>query len=454
MNIKSDSRKIVKGDTFIALKGVNDDGHNYIENAILNGASKIICEEGNYSVETIIVPNTREYLINYLDKTYSDKISNIIIIGITGTNGKTTSSFLTYQLLNSLGLKTSYIGTIGFYLNSNVEELKNTTPDILDLYEMILKSIENNCKVIVMEVSSQAIAYKRIGNLKFDIGCFTNLTIDHLDFHKTMKEYKKCKKQLFKKLKNNKLAIINSDDKSYKDFIYKKNNNILYGINGDYKITDYELNINNTNFNFEFNNKKYKVNIEIPGKYNIYNYMNSLIIAHKLGFKIKDIIKKSCELKSPNGRFDIVSFNNNIIIIDYAHTPDALENIINSVNEYKKGKIITIIGCGGNRDNSKRSIMGDLAVSKSEYVIFTNDNPRFEDERKIMNDIVSNIKSNNYEIIYNREEAIKKGINLLTNNDTLLVLGKGHENYQIIGNKKYHFSDKEIVNKIVNKKNL
>lgn len=310
---------------------------------------------------------------------------------------------------------------------------------------MINYSIDNNCKVIIMEVSSQAISYKRIGKLKFDIACFTNLTEEHLDFHKNMTNYMNTKKELFKKLRNKKISIINSDDKYYKNFINKKNNNILFGINGDYRISDISINIDKSSFKLNYKNNSYNITIPLTNKYNVYNYMISLIICNKLGIDINKIIDNSNDLRYPKGRFELIKYKTNYIIIDYAHTPDGVLNVLKSVNEFKINNIITIIGCGGNRDKSKRSRMGYISCKYSTNVIFTNDNPRFEDEKNIMNDITNNLEFNNYEIIYDRYKAIKKGISYLKENDILLILGKGHEEYQIIKNEKIYFSDYKVV---------
>jgi UDP-N-acetylmuramoyl-L-alanyl-D-glutamate--2,6-diaminopimelate ligase len=343
-------------------------------------------------------------------------------------------------------MKTAYIGTIGFYLGDEVVVLDNTTPDILDLYEMFLKCKEENIETIVMEVSSHAISYKRVEGLEFDIACFTNLTQDHLDYHKTMENYKNAKIKLFSMLRNDKVAIVNGDDPHYRDFMLESNNNVVYGINApDYKILNYELHIDKTKFKLQNNNNVYDIEISLPGKYNIYNYLNAFISAITLGFSPNAIIEQSKTLVAPNGRFDIIKYKNAAVIIDYAHTPDAMENILSNVNEYKKGKIITIIGCGGDRDRTKRPIMGNIATTLSDYAIFTNDNPRTEDEKVIMNDIVCNLNATNYEIIYDRKLAIKKGMAMLEDNDMLMLLGKGHEDYQIIGKEKIHMSDKETV---------
>lgn len=449
--IQVDSRKVKKGDTFVAIKGLYVDGHDYIEKAILAGASQIIAEYGEYSVPTIIVKDTREYLAKYLKEQYREQLSKIKFIGITGTNGKTTSCYLIYQALNKLNIKAAYIGTIGFYVDGKVKDLDNTTPDLVDLYEMFDYCIKNDVKVIAMEVSSHALSLGRVMGIEFDYAAFTNLTQDHLDFHKTLENYEQAKLILFKNLRNDKVAVINSDDEYYKDFCLKENNNILYGLNdfSDYRITKYSLHIDSVEFSFQYQNKEYDVKLNIPGKYNIYNYMNLLIILNKMGYSLGEIIKLSSTLKAPSGRFETLRYKDSVIIIDYAHTPDAVLNILDNVLEYKKGKVITIIGCGGDRDKTKRPIMGEIATSKSDFVIFTDDNPRTEDNHLIMNDIVSGVRKENYIIEHDRKKAIFEGFKMLKKDDILLILGKGHENYQIINHDKIHFSDLETAQEFI-----
>lgn len=449
--IQVDSRKVKKGDTFVAIKGLYVDGHDYIEKAILAGASQIIAEYGEYSVPTIIVKDTREYLAKYLKEQYREQLSKIKFIGITGTNGKTTSCYLIYQALNKLNIKAAYIGTIGFYVDGKVKDLDNTTPDLVDLYEMFDYCIKNDVKVIAMEVSSHALSLGRVMGLEFDYAAFTNLTQDHLDFHGSLENYEQAKLILFKNLRNDKVAVINSDDEYYKDFCLKENNNILYGLNdlADYRITKYSLHIDSVEFSFQYQNKEYDVKLNIPGKYNIYNYMNLLIILNKMGYSLGEIIKLSSTLKAPSGRFETLRYKDSVIIIDYAHTPDAVLNILDNVLEYKKGKVITIIGCGGDRDKTKRPIMGEIATSKSDFVIFTDDNPRTEDNHLIMNDIVSGVRKENYIIEHDRKKAIFEGFKMLKKDDILLILGKGHENYQIINHDKIHFSDLETAQEFI-----
>ncbi len=451
--LRTDSRKVCKGDVFLALKGVVTDGHDFIDMAIRNGASKIICEHGSYSADTMVVPSTREYLASYLKDLYKDKFSKVKLLGITGTNGKTTSAYLIYQLLNKLGKKCAYIGTIGFYLNDTVRPLNNTTPDLMELYSLFDEAFNSGVSVIVMEVSSHALELGRVLGLSFDIVSFTNLTQDHLDVHKTFDNYIKAKQKLFGMVKDDGYAIVNVDDKYSDRFIISGNNNITYGINpSNYHIISYNLRINRTEFIMEVDEKKYDVVIPIPGKYNIYNFLVALINVVKVGYDIDSVLGVIKDIKTPKGRFDIVNYNNNVIIVDYAHTPDAVLNILNAVNEYKEGKIYTVIGCGGDRDKSKRPLMGDIATRKSDYVIFTDDNPRSEKEEDIVNDIICNLDRDNYCVIYDRKSAIIKGIDLLNDKDILLILGKGHEDYQIIGKDRIHFDDKEVVLEYINNK--
>ena len=403
MNISANSKK--GNNIFVSLN------NKYIDDAINNGFKKIIVSKSKFKA----VKSTRKYLEKYLKKYYYKQIKDIILIGVTGTNGKTSTSYLIYQALNLAGIKCSYIGTIGFYLENDIKKLNNTTPDICDLYEMIIESINCGCKAVVMEVSSHALKLGRVNTLKFDYAILTNITEDHLDFHKTYKDYYKTKMSIFKKLK-------------------KKGTKI-----SDIKIENYDIN----NDYFEYNNKIY--NTKIKGEYNIKNIIPSIIILDKMNIDSRKIIPQLC---LPPGRMQIIKFKNNSIIIDYAHTPDAMEKIISTVKKMNYNKIITIFGCGGNREKEKRPKMGEIASLLSDYVILTNDNPRDENPKEIIREIKQNM-NNNYKIIYDRKKAIQEGIKMLKENDVLLILGKGHEEYQIIDNKKIFFSDLYTVYDII-----
>lgn len=444
--IRTDSRKIVSGDTFVALRGISSDGHDYIEKAIQNGATKIIAEEGSYSVETVIVEDSRKYLEELLLSEYGYILDEMNIIGITGTNGKTTSCYLIYQALNKLNIPCSYIGTIGYYLDQKVKSLPNTSVDLADLYELLIDSYEKGYKHVALEVSSQGLAYGRLNGIKFNIAGFTNLTQDHLDFHHTMKGYALAKQQLFKQLKNNGKAIINVDDEYKEYFLLKDNHNITYGFNSsNYQIHNFKIYNDKTTFNYSNSLNSYMVKSDLVGKHNIYNLLLTISVLSELGIdsdKINSIIPL---LQSPPGRMEKINFNNNLIIIDYAHTPDAISNIINSTKEFTEENIYVVFGCTGDRDKTKRPIMTKLVLDNCTKAIITIDDPHNEDPKQIVNDMTNNITNTNYEVILDRADAIEKGISLLKEKDTLLILGKGHEDVIIVGDKRIPFSDKTHV---------
>ena len=446
LKIKTDSKLVEKGDIFVAIKGEHFDGHDFIDEAIINGASGIVCEHGKYAIPTLIVENSKEYLTQFLTNEYSKYFDNVKFIGITGTNGKTTTAYLTSQILSNLGVSNAYIGTIGYYINGEkIRYLPNTTPDILSLYNLIFEAIKFNAKVIVMEVSSHALELNRVAGIKFDVAAFTNLTEDHLDFHENMNNYLNSKLKIFNYLKDDGVILVNKDDE-YAHY-FEKGNYKTIGVNSnaDYNVFSYQFN-EGTKLSFKYDNRDYLVRNDLLGKFNVYNYMMALALVNSYGVDIKKIISISSELKAPAGRNEVISVGLAKAIIDYAHTPDAVLKIISSTRECSLGKIYTVIGCGGDRDKKKRPIMGDIATRLSDYVIFTDDNPRSESEESIINDILSGVTSNNYMVIYDRKEAILNGLNMLGDNDILLILGKGHEEYQIIRNEKKYFSDRDIVN--------
>lgn len=453
IKIKTDSRRIVPGDTFIALRGVNSDGHDYIEKAIAKGAKRIIAEEGSYSVETIIVPDTRKYLIDYLKENYNKYLEKMKIIGITGTNGKTTTAFLLYKALNILGIKCAYIGTLGFYIENKISNLDNTTPDIHELYNMMINAYEKDCECVVLEVSSQGLGYNRVEGFLFDYAVFTNLTQDHLDYHKTMENYALAKQQLFKKIKPTGKAIVNYDDEYKNYYLLENNYNITYGFNGgDYQVTDYHMNNLGTVFAYRYQDHLHQVVTPLIGKYNVYNLLVALIILRDIGIKENLIDELLPSLQAPAGRLQMIKYENNSIIIDYAHTPDAIKKVITTMQEITIGSIYVVFGCTGDRDRTKRPIMTDIVTSMVEYAILTNDDPHNEDPAQIISDMITNLKTNNYEIILDRKEAIIRGINLLKQNDVLLILGKGHEEVMIVKNEKIPFSDYQVVIEYLNNK--
>ncbi len=448
---ETDSRKVKPGQIFIAIDGHTVDGHNYIDDAIKNGAIKIVgTKDISCKVPYEKVPSSEEYLKERLITEYSSELNNIDFIGVTGTNGKTTTCYLTYQILKELGYEVAYMGTIGFYYKNEEIVLNNTTPDILTFYNLVLNAKEKGCKTIVMEVSSHALELNRIAGIKFKVAGFTNLTQDHLDFHKTIENYFEAKLKIINYLDKDATFITNNDDKYGKKITDKYSNILSYGENNaDYLIKSFDITPNKTKIHFSYNNNEYIVTTNLTSEFNVYNYILSLALINNYGIPINDIIEVTNKVKAPKGRCETYEVKDAFAVIDYAHTPDAVEKIITAYNKLKKGKIYTIIGCGGDRDPLKRPIMGKIASDLSDYCIFTSDNPRTENPENILKDILSGVKKDNYKVIIDRKEAIQHALSKLQKNDILLILGKGHENYQIIGHTKIHLDDSEEVLKFI-----
>lgn len=453
LKIKIDSRLVEKGDTFVAIKGYTVDGHDFIDQAIARGASKVVCEHGTYPVETILVEDSEQYLIDYLSEHYASYLRQLKIIGITGTNGKTTSASLLHNALNKLGRKTAYIGTIGFYIEKKIKELPNTTPGILELYQLLLQAYEENCEYVVMEVSSQGLANRRVEGFLFDYAIFTNLSQDHLDFHKTMGNYALAKQMLFQKLKPTGKAIVNYDD-SYKEYyLLKDNTNITYGLNGgDYIASNVHMTHRGTQFELRAEGIVTTIDTPLIGNYNIYNLLVVIVVLHDLAVSFEEIKKLALTLRAPDGRMDTVAYGTNSIIIDYAHTPDAIRKIIDTMRSVTRGNIYVVFGCTGDRDRLKRPIMAKVVTDMTTYSIMTIDDPHNEDPNQIIHDMLSGLENSNYEVILDRRKAIRRGIDLLKEDDILLILGKGHESVILFKEKKIPFNDKEEVKKYLQEK--
>ena len=450
INIKIDSRKVVPGDTFVAIQGATVDGHAFVNKAIEAGATKVVLEKDmDVSVEKLIVEDSNKWLTDYVSKTYSQDVNEMNLIGVTGTNGKTTTAYLTYQLLNKLGSKTAYIGTIGFYMpDEEFIEIPNTTPNILDLYELLLTAKEKGCKNVMMEVSSHALHQSRVKGLSYKVAAFTNLTQDHLDYHGTMENYLDAKKLILKQLEGT--MLVNADDPCSSSWESSYENVKTYGLNGeDYKIIKYNDTEHGTKIVFVCDSKEYEVETNLRSTFNVYNYMTCLGLVHNLGYNIDEILAVTPEIYPPKGRCEQIKVKGGEAVVDYAHTPDAVEKIVKAFSENKKGRVITIVGCGGDRDPKKRPIMGRIAAENSDYVIFTSDNPRTEDPEMIMKDILAGVSTDNYDVELDRRKAIVKALNLMNDNDVVLILGKGHEDYQILGHEKVHLDDAEEVRKYI-----
>ena len=456
INIKTDSRKVKPGDIFVALRGIVGDGHDFIPQAIKNGASKIIAEEGTYDVPYEIVSDTREYLNNYLKENYNKYLNEMHIIGITGTNGKTTTAYLIYDALNKLDKKCCYMGTVGYFRDKKICDLPNTTPEVTEVYDMLIDAYDLGYKYAVIEASSEGLLHRRLENVPFEYAIFTNLTQDHLNIHGTMENYARCKQKLFNQIRPNGKAIINFDDPNKNLFLFDYNDNITYGFTGgNYHITDYQMNIMGSNFTFISDGVKQNIKVPLIGKYNIYNVLVTIIVLNYLGITYYDIYDVLLNINMPAGRMDMVEYQNNRIIVDYAHTPDAVLNVISTVKEVCEGKIYTVFGCTGDRDRTKRPIMTKIVTDLCDKAIITSDDLHNEDPKQIVNDMISGLTNSNYIIEMDRRKAIIEGINLLKTNDVLLILGKGHEQAIIVkDNKRIPFNDKTEVLKYLQTKNV
>jgi len=452
INIKADSRKVKKGDIFIALRGFNSDGHEYIDKAIALGASKlVVMDEGNYPIPYEVVPDTRVYLTNYLKENYGKYLEEMNIVGFTGTNGKTTSAYLLYDALNKLGIKCGYIGTVGLYLKQGkVSDLPNTSPDICDMYDMLISAYDAGYRNMAIEVSSQGLVRGRLDTIPFKYAIFTNLTQDHLDEHKTMENYAKAKSLLFEMLTSEGISIINYDDK-YKEY-FKTKYTVYYGLNGvDYKVVDTIYHNQGTTFNYIHNGETTTINSPLLGEYNIYNLLGVIIVLENMNIPKDNIVKVVTKLTCPPGRMDIIKHNTNSIIVDYAHTPDAIDKILSTVKKIKHDNIYMVFGCTGSRDRTKRPIMMKLATNNCKYVVVTMDDPHEENPMHVVDDMLEGNINSNYEVIIDRGKAIEKGISLLKNNDILLILGKGHEEFIVMKDKRIPFNDKNKVNEVLEK---
>ena len=461
--IEFDSRNIKNNYVFVAMTGSLVDGHNYIDTAIEKGAKMIIVEKKDIKLEEdityVYVENIRKNLGIIASNYYNWPQNKIKIIGVTGTNGKTTSTYILENILEN----TSRIGTTGHRILDVNKETTNTTPESIDLIKLLDESVKKGVEYFIMEVSSHALEIGRVEMLKFDSVIYTNLTQDHLDFHETMENYFQAKNKIFSKLRDDSSsAIVNADDfygiRILQENKSRKNNFMSYSITD--KASDiYGEVLEYNNFGMKikivYENKEYTFNSKLVGNYNLSNILSCVGVLVKLGIEMNDIIEKIQKIESVPGRFQLIENDKRIrVVVDFAHTEDGLINVLQTLKEMTKNKVITIFGAGGDRDKAKRKKMGIAATKYSDYIIITSDNPRNENPIDIINEIESGLKEVNfpkekYETIVDREQAIARGIELSRENDSLLIAGKGHEKYQIIGNEKLHFDDCEIANKYI-----
>ena len=457
-SIVFDSRKVKKDSLFVATKGAADDGHIYIQKAIESGAIAIVCEEipkdKNDQITYVKVADST-YALGVMACNYYDNPSEKLkLVGITGTNGKTTTVTLLFNLFKSLGYSVGLLSTVQNKINNTVIPSTHTTPDAITLNELLFKMEEQGCEFVFMEVSSHAIVQNRIAGISFTGALFSNITHDHLDYHKTFDEYIKAKKQFFNLLPSTAFALTNRDDKNGMVMLQNtKANKYTYGLKNiaDYKCKIIESHLNGLLLNID----NHEVWVKLIGTFNAYNILSVYATAILLKQDITSVLTALSNLNSVEGRFQYVKSPNGVIgIIDYAHTPDALKNVLETVKEIRSGseQVITLVGCGGDRDSAKRPIMAAIACEYSNKVILTSDNPRTEDPEEILNQMQAGINPVDVKKVLritDRREAIKIACSFSSKGDIILIAGKGHEKYQEIKGVKHDFDDLEILKETI-----
>ena len=463
--IESNSKNIKPGYMFFAIKGFNTDGHDYINNAIESGANVIMVQEGcdlksiKLKPDTTLVmyKDTREALAKCSCNYYGNPSMKFKLIGVTGTKGKTTTTFMIKEILEKAGHKVGLIGTIATYLNGKMLfESNRTTPESIELQKIFAQMVDEGVEYVVMEVSSQSLKLHRVDGCDFDIVLFTNFSEDHIspNEHPDMKDYFESKLKLFEMCDN---GIINVDDLHVAKIpkLFPNNNIMTYGIDNYCDVLAKDITITNSyvDFRVKISDRNERVKVDIPGRFSVYNALAAICVAKKLGIPSDKVIEALAEIKVP-GRSEMVPNKKEIpIMIDYAHSPESLQNILSAVKSYTRGKVISVFGCGGDRDKGKRPIMGEISGRIADFTFITSDNPRTEDPEAIVKDIEEGIKKTKgkYKVVVDRITAIKEAIDMATKLDIIVLAGKGHEPYQEINGKKYPFDERVIVNEIINK---
>ena len=446
--IKINSKEIIPGDIFVCTMGVTADRHDFIDEAIKNGASAIVVSRdvGKKSVPVIKVDNTNLELRKLSAKFYDYPCDFLYMIGVTGTNGKTTVAEIIYQLL---GDETAYLGTNGKKYKDKHASIRNTCPDVDRLYMYFREFLDNGCNTVCMEASSEAFYRHRLDDIKYDMGIVTNITEDHLNIHKTIENYVDCKCQLVRQVKDNGYSILNSSDKYFDKFKKEACGNIVsygYKDSDTLKIVDYTLKRDKTIINFKYNDKTYEVISPLLGSFNVDNLAAAILCLLCKNISFEEIIRRVRQIKQIEGRMEILPFTDKYtVILDYAHTTDALLNILTFLNEVKESRIITVTGSAGGRETTKRPLMGKVVLEKSDYVIFTMDDPRREDPNQIIDDLVSKSDKTNYERIVDRKKAIYKALDIAKDKDIVLIAGKGRDDYMAIDDKYLPYCDYDVI---------
>ena len=458
--ITNDSRKVRPGYLYVAIKGYKADGHNFIKKSLECGAQAIVSEEKlslDTSIPQIVVRNTRKALSSLSCCFYNNPSQKINVVGVTGTNGKTTTTFLTKSIIEKAGYEAGLIGTINYQIGEKMITAQETTPESVELQRLIAEMVEAKIKFAVMEVSSHSAIQHRIENIDFKTAVFTNITAEHLDYHKTISNYMNAKLELFKNLRKDSFAVLNADDEFSEYFADRTNAKILwYGIKNDADIKAEICRESTSDIMIKLKYSRKEIDMKIPfvGVHNVYNVLAAVASAISLGFEL-DVIKSGIETApTVPGRLESVPCNRGFeVVVDYAHTPHALETVLQALRNLVKGRILLVFGCGGDRDKEKRPLMGRIADEKSDIFWLTNDNPRSEDPLNIIDGIKAGIKpGRSFHTQINRHKAIADALSEAKDGDLVLVAGKGHEKYQIIKDTITPFDDREVIKAILSGK--
>lgn len=461
-SIEMDSREVKNGSLFICINGYTVDGHDFAEKAVENGAVAILSERQlQVDVPVIVVKDTKRAMAVLADIYYGQPTHQMHLIGVTGTNGKTTTTHIIEKILKEANKKTGLIGTMYIKIAEKQIDVKNTTPESLTLQKTFHDMRENDVTHAVMEVSSHALHLGRIHGCDFNVAVFTNLSQDHLDYHKTMEAYKYAKGLLFAQLGNRfdhdniKIAVLNADEEASEEFIKMTSAKIMtYGINKEADVMAKEIKMTSKGTEFQLITPVgiKHITINMIGKFSIYNVLAAVAASLASSIELDTICHAVEAMDGVRGRFELVDGGQDFtVIVDYAHTPDSLENVLQTIKQFVEGKIFCVVGCGGDRDKTKRPLMAKIATEFSDEPIFTSDNPRSEDPRMILRDMEAGVAGEHYHSIENREKAILFAVENAKKGDVILIAGKGHETYQIIGDETFDFDDKEVAFKAINK---
>src|SRR6266513_1134627 len=461
-SIAYDTRRVQRNGMFVALRGEKNDGHNFIGQAIEKGATVIVTEreEKDSRATFLVVENTRVALAGLAATFYRQPAERLKLAAVTGTNGKTTTTFLLKHICDAAGLRSGLIGTVRYEIGERVLPATRTTPESLDLQELLAQMTDAGCKAAVMEVSSHALAQERTRGLEWDVAVFTNLTQDHLDFHETMENYFDSNARLFTQLgsqekKRKPVAIVNIDDR-YGERLLKKIDQrvavVTYGrsVRADFRASNYRVEFSGTSYQLDAHGKSYLVRVPLIGGVNVANSVAALAAANALGISLRDAVLGLGKSPQVPGRLELVPAKRQFqVFVDYAHTPDALRNVLNTLRELEPHRLIVVFGCGGNRDREKRPLMGEIGDRHADYAIVTSDNPRKEDPGAIIAEIEKGYRSTHYEKIVDRTQAIGRAIALAQPRDIVLIAGKGHENYQEFADHTVPFDDIQVARRAI-----